>query len=96
MTAVPVLRHTAKSQDLVNRVQCRSFRMMITRNAAVALLLRLLRVWRIVLLDGALPSARNVLIMHSLSLYITGKTDKAHASWRKSIRSKSTDNFQGF
>jgi len=80
MTAVPVLRHTAESEDLVDCVQCRSFRMMITGNGAVALLLRLFRVWRVILLDGALPSARNSPIMHSLVLYIAGKSNKAHAS----------------
>jgi len=80
MTAVPVLRHTAKSEDLVDRIQCRSFRMMITGNATVTLLLWLFRIWWIILLDGALPSARNSPITHSLSLYSAGKTDKAHAS----------------
>lgn len=80
MTTVPILRHTAESENLVDRVQCRSFRMMITGNAAVTLLLRLFRVRRVILLDGALPSAGNSPITHSLLLYISRKNDKAHAS----------------
>jgi len=54
--------------------------MMITGNAAVALRLRLLRIWWVILLDGALSSMKNLAITHSLSLYIAGKSNKAHAS----------------
>lgn len=70
MSVVPVLRHSAEGEDLVDGVQCRSFRVMITGNAAVALLRRLLRVWRVVLLDGALSSARNTPITHGLLIRI--------------------------
>lgn len=79
MTVVPVMRHSAESEDLVDRVQRRGFRMMITGNSAVALLLRLFRVRRVIFLDGALPSARNSPITHSLSIRIAGKSGKAHA-----------------
>jgi len=65
MTVVPVLRHSAEGEDLVDGFQGCSFRMMITGNAAVAFLRRLLRVRQIVFLDGALPSARNSSITHN-------------------------------
>lgn len=72
MIVVPIMRHSAESQDLVDSVQCRIFRMIIG-NAAVAALLRwFLRIWWIVLLNSALPSMRNSLITHSLSICIAG------------------------
>lgn len=74
MTVVPVMRHSAESEDFIDRVQRRSFRMMITGNSAIALLLRLFRVWRVIFLDGALPSARNSPITHiAYRFRITGK-----------------------
>lgn len=59
MTVVPVVRHTVEVEDLaVHVVQDRVLRMVVPGHALVTFLQGFLRVRLIVLLDGALPSAR--------------------------------------
>lgn len=82
-SVVPAIGHTAEREDLVvHVVQYCVSRMMITGYAAVTPLRRFLHVRLVVLLDGALPSARN----SPITWMRGGGEGRSTARWKKRER----------